>query len=457
MEQYLFRPDNCFFGDCMPFYQKKDNQFYLYFQKDTRNPIPFGDPFGWELATTSDFVKYKTYGKVLKKGQEDSEDQFIYAGSVFEKPDDKISAYYTGYNRNFVSQNRPSQVLLKASSTDGITWTKEGKADKLAPQEGYDPDNWRDPNVVWNEETNEYLLILGTRLKSDVKKKTGRLVYYTSKDCKDWSFKGDFWTPDLYTMIEMPQLFKEGDWWYLVYSEYDLEKTTHYVMSKKIMGPWIIPEQDTFSGRAYYAARTATNGKERFLFGWVPSKEAGKDENNYLWGGTFLPLEVKQNKIGELDVAMPHRLKAAVKEKVSFHQQEISSPFRRSEVPLIGGISSKSFLLKNKISFKPSTRSFSIIFCENPETGEGYEFNIDLKRQELSVRRTPNLRWYQMLNIGLTRQVKLKPETDYEVSLFVDDTVAVMEIAGTVLSCRIEKNNYHGLSLSVVDGSVTVK
>ena len=457
MEKYLFRPDNCFFGDCMPFYNQKDHLFYLYFQKDTRNPVPFGDPFGWELATTKDFVNYQSYGEVLKKGTEEAEDQFIYAGSVFENQKGQIRAFYTGFNRNFISQDRSSQVLMKAASENGIDWQKKGLAQELAPQPGYDPDNWRDPNIVWDENAEQYLLVIGTRLKSDVKEKTGRLVYYTSKDCQNWTFKGDFWAPGMYTMIEMPQLFKEHDWWYLVYSEYDLEKTTHYAMSKNIMGPWTIPVQDTFNGRAYYAARTATNGKERFLFGWVPSKEAGKDENNYLWGGTFLPLKVEQDENGELKTEIPVAIKRAVKKQVKFKKNKIESDFKRTEVAYSGPLLGKNFLLQNKLAVKKGTRSFSVVFFENQHTGEGYEFNIDFNTKTLSVRRTPNLRWYQMMNIGLSRQVEIKPEQEYEFSLLVDDTVAVFEIAGVTLSCRVQKNIDCGLAMSVTDGCIKIK
>ncbi len=63
-------------------------------------------------------------------------------------------------------------------------------------------------------------LILGARKGEDKRKQTGRLVHFTSKDLKKWEFKGDFWAPGIYTMFEMPEIFKMGDWWYLVFSEY---------------------------------------------------------------------------------------------------------------------------------------------------------------------------------------------------------------------------------------------
>ena len=48
------------FGDCMPF--GKGDEFFLFHQRDNRNPEPFGEPFGWDLATTKDFVDYHDCG-----------------------------------------------------------------------------------------------------------------------------------------------------------------------------------------------------------------------------------------------------------------------------------------------------------------------------------------------------------------------------------------------------------
>ena len=62
----------------------KDGVFYVYHQRDTRNPAPFGEPFGWALATTTDFVNYKNFGESLKRGRDDEPDQFIYAGAYLK-------------------------------------------------------------------------------------------------------------------------------------------------------------------------------------------------------------------------------------------------------------------------------------------------------------------------------------------------------------------------------------
>lgn len=178
MYQLYYQPEGIWVGDIMPY--GKEGQFYVYHQRDTRNPGPFGEPFGWALATTKDFVDYKDYGESLKRGTDEEADQFIYAGSVFET-EAGFHAFYTGYNREFLKAGKTSQTLLHATSKDGITWEKSKEALEIPPQEGYDKRNWRDPFVLWDEEREEYLLILGARKGEDKRKQTGRLVHFTSK------------------------------------------------------------------------------------------------------------------------------------------------------------------------------------------------------------------------------------------------------------------------------------
>ena len=97
MPKLYYQFPGTWFGDCMPF--GKGNEFFLYHQRDNRNPEPFGEPFGWDLATTSDFVHYKDCGVAVPRGRDDEQDQFIFAGSVFEG-EGQYHIFYTGYNRD---------------------------------------------------------------------------------------------------------------------------------------------------------------------------------------------------------------------------------------------------------------------------------------------------------------------------------------------------------------------
>ena len=69
-------------------------------------------------------------------------------------------------------------------------------------------------------------MILGARKLEGRKIRTGRTVSFSSTDLKHWDFKGDFWALDIFYMHEMPDIFKIGDMWYLLTTEYsDKSKT----------------------------------------------------------------------------------------------------------------------------------------------------------------------------------------------------------------------------------------
>lgn len=445
-----YQPKGVWVGDIMPY--GKDGTFYLYDQRDDRREGPITAPFGWSLASTEDFVHYKDYGDSIKKGTDDDVDQFIYAGCVFEA-EGKIHSFYTGHNRIWENEGRTSQVLLHAYSEDFKNWVKSDQLVALEPQEGYDHADWRDPWVIWNEDAKEYLLILGTRLDGPKTRQTGRVVYFTSKDLKSWKFHGDFWVSDRFTMIEMPDLFKIDEWWYLVYTEYSELSKTRYVMSKSLQGPWITPEDDAFDGRAYYAARSAFDGNRRVLFGWVATREDEDDIKPFQWAGTFVPHEVYQKDNGTLGVKPVNSLRDAFAPGKSLETIKLKSPYGRVESQVLKS-TEHTFKFEANVSFSPGTRDFSLRLRKNIETDESYEFLFAVVDQQLRFDINPNFPWFRMLDKGLDRPLHLEPNKEYTLTVIVDGSLFTLYIDGTALNVRGYSPFGNGLSIAVNDGSV---
>ena len=107
----------------------------------------------------------------------------------------------------------------------------------------------------------------------------------TSPDLQRWEVKPPFWSPRLYYTHECPDLFRWDDYYALVYSTFSERNVTHYRLSKSLAGPWLAPENDTFDGRAFYAAKTAGDGERRYVFGWNPTREGERDEGAWQWAG----------------------------------------------------------------------------------------------------------------------------------------------------------------------------
>ena len=87
MQKLYYQFPGTWFGDCMPF--GHGDKFYLYHQRDTRKPGPFGEPFGWYLATTSDFVHYEDKGVAIPRGTDEEQDQ-LSLQEVFSRQKDSI-------------------------------------------------------------------------------------------------------------------------------------------------------------------------------------------------------------------------------------------------------------------------------------------------------------------------------------------------------------------------------
>jgi beta-fructofuranosidase len=188
----------------------------------------------------------------------------------------------------------------------------------FAPADKYEPHDWRDAFVFWNEDAKEYNMLLAARFKTGIPRRRGLTALCASKDLVKWEVKEPFYAPALYFTHECPDLFKMGDWWYLLFSEFTDLVRTRYRMSRSLSGPWIIPERDDFDGHAFYAAKTASDGNKRFIFGWNPTREGEKDNGNWQWGGNLVVHEVQQDKNGELTVRVPQTVSNAFANKVNY-------------------------------------------------------------------------------------------------------------------------------------------
>ena len=455
MQKIFYQPEGYWFGDCMPFFNEKDQTFYLFHQRDTRNPKPLTDPFGWSLVTTKDFVSYQDHGEVLPKGKHDAADQFIYAGSVTQGKNEQI-AFYTGHNRQAKLAKKTSEILMSATSQDLLHWQKEGKETSLAPQKGYDHNDWRDPVIVYSKQRQCYVLVLGARLPGDKKKPTGRLVYFESEDLHHWHFKGDFWVPNEFNMIEMPDLFELDHTWYLIFSEYSEDKRTKYRVSDGLFNQWHSLSDEFFDGKAYYAARTVGNNQVgRFLTGWVATKENEQDLGNWDWGGAFVPHQIIQRPDKTLGVDLPETITANFAESRPLPQIRLSCNDGKKEETIIKNLPDQ-FLLEAQITILQDTKSFGIKAYVNEETRAGYQYQAYGPENILKFACTPNYPWPSYFATGLERPLPLVKGKTYDLKLIVDDSIIILYINNVALSARMYNKLGRELSFFFSEGQILV-
>lgn len=302
----FYRPEDGHVGDVIPFYDEgRFRIFYLHRFDDGTTAT------SWYQVSTEDFVHFTNHGEMLPRGTTSDQDLSVATGSVIKR-DQQYHIFYTGYSSVFRQQGKPEQGVMHAVSDDLLKWRKIPAHTFFAPQDRYERDDWRDPFVFWNPEAHEYWMLIAARLKSGAsKRRRGCTALCASKDLAKWEVREPFWAPSLYFTHECPDLFRMGDWYYFVFSEFSERMQTRYLMSRSIAGPWIVPNDDSFDGRALYAAKTASNGKKRCLCGWNPTRAGDKDYGKWEWGGNLVVHELVQESDGALKVKMPESIGTA--------------------------------------------------------------------------------------------------------------------------------------------------
>ena len=454
MARLYYQSPDAVCGDFMPF--GEDGTFYLFYLRDPRvGGRSMGKPFGWDLLKTKDFVHYENLGNAIPHGTDEEQDQYVFSGSVI-KALGQYHAFYTGNNMLFPQQGKPGQVQMHAVSDDLLHWTKTDEDLDLMAQPGYDPDDWRDPFLLWDEERQEYRMFLGGRKAGPKTQQTGRTVQFASKDLEHWEFRGDFWAPDLYTMHEMPDLFYMDGWWYHIITEYSHRSKMIYRMSRTMHGPWLAPKDDAFDGRAYYAGRTFAMDGKRYLLGWVPTKVGDSDKGAFQWAGTFVPHQLYQREDGTLGCAMPDTVRAAFVEGENLEDVALAAAASRQEKVLRedGG---DFFKLELDVSFQEGTSTFGLRFYGNQETGESYQYLFHVGENRVVFEKSPNWPWPDEQNIGQERPIHLEPGKTYHVDLIVDDTIATLYVDGVALNARAYRKFGTAVSAFATDGTVELK
>lgn len=312
MEKLFYRPEKAVLGDMIPFYDHGEfKPFYLRNYRCNRDATHRD---GWVMLTTKDHVHFTEHDTHIVGG----------TGSVL-----LVDGMYHMFYCTF-QQSPDRNYIEHATSPDLDQWTTIAEDRFCSDDNIYAPVHWRDPFVFWVEEEKCWWMILAAQ-KKGLTTRRGCVGLCKSTDLHHWTYCEPLYAPmNAQCAFECPDLFKMGDWYYLAFSSYADRFQTLYRMSRSLQGPWIAPEIDTFDTRAFYAAKTGTDGHRRFVYGWNPTRELddhhfdpraphSKDFNGWDWGGNLIVHELFQQPDGTLRVApLPEVLGAfSTKEELS--------------------------------------------------------------------------------------------------------------------------------------------
>jgi beta-fructofuranosidase len=456
---FLYKPEDGVAGDFVPFYWA--GEYHLFYLKDYRDPEHHGEGVPWFHLVTKDFVNFEERGEALPRGTADEPDLFVFTGSVFEYQG-TFHIFYAGSNPYLRKRGEPEQVVLHATSPDLDTWHKDPDFALFAPTElGYEMHDWRDPFIFWNEQAREYWMLLAGRRDHGPQRQRGLTACLGSSDLKHWEIREPFWAPELYINHECPDLFRIGDWWYLLYSTYSERWVTHYRMSRTLAGPWLAPASDTFDARAFYAARTAGDGQKRYLFGWLPTRTNEKDDGDWNWGGHLVVHELVQAPDGLLALKLPASVNQGFSVRQPLLPRPVLGPWRIEADRLSGGAAGcgaslmladlpDTCLVEAELDFSAETNSLGLLLRADPTLDHYYVLRFEPARQRMVFDRWPRPGDQPFM---LEQPMTLIPGTPLRLQLLLDGTAVVARVVGqTALSSRMYAHRSGGLGLFVNEG-----
>ncbi|MHB9024978.1 MAG: hypothetical protein ACYC7E_12535 [Armatimonadota bacterium] len=388
----FYSPADATAGDVIPFYW--DGHYHLFFLKETGASRGHGFMTSWQHVVTRDFLSFEDWGEAIPRGDESAQDLWAYTGSIIERRG-RFHCYYTGHNPHFTGPEHAMEAVMHATSTDLRTWEKDPTFHLYPPVE-YEQHDWRDPFVLFHEPTGEYWMLVTTRKASGPMLHRGCIALATSLHLDHWEVQNPLWDPEEQFAHECPDLFRIGEWWYLIYSSFG---QTRYRMSRSPKGPWLAPESDALDGRAYYAGKTVGDGRRRYLFGWLPTRAEEKDTGRWQWGGHIVIHEIKQQSDGSLAVRVPSSIVKA------FSQPTVLTPWPvlgewvveedliaayalgRFSALTLGGLPEEG-LFQTTLTYAPGTKSCGLLLHAT-EDFSYYQLLLEPGYQRMAITRRP--------------------------------------------------------------------
>ncbi|MCP1101823.1 beta-fructofuranosidase [Aequitasia blattaphilus] len=470
-------------GDAIPLYH--DGIYHIFSLTPPKGTTVYPDRLRttWSHTISRDLVNWEEVQTALYPGEGDEPDaDGIWTGAAIYG-EGKYHIFYTGYNYHL---DKNKQTICHATSADGLEWKKNPNNPIITPiLEKYEPLDWRDPYVFYNEEEKCYWMLISARLKEGPPTKTGSIVLYKSENLEAWEHYGPIYTPYHTNCPECCEMYKVGDNWYLSYSRFSEFVDTIYRVSKSPYGPWRTPKMDGIGGRRFYAAKSMVNEEgRRFYFAWAHDRANGSDDGDWYWGGEFcVPHEVQVNERGELDVKMPKEIVDSINERVEWKYEQIwGKECRYGQNSIVLDATStmnygffsfeeKSVLFSCKMKVGDCRDHFGLLLKSNRNAARCLELRVEPNMQRVSLVNLPmdvDPFWRESTtNVGLPKNpgpdgirvcekpfsvkagdtINLKVVIDHDmVEIFVGDKVA--------FTYRVYEDVEYEVGLQVQDGIV---
>lgn len=465
----LYKPTNAVTGDPMTYYNENDKTFYVYFLLGRFSGYSKG---GIYLTKTKDFAKFTPIPiSQILTGDQGTYDGGIGTGSCIKK-DNSYHFFYTGFSN--------VSVVTKAVNSNELSvaeWIKKPSVQQLSP-DFCKKGEFRDPCVYWDDTRSKYIMVVGGQTINN----RAVLVRYQSEDLNTWEEIQSLYravdnnNPQIYEfptdsdIPECPDIFKMGNKWYLIFSRInrDNHRKTFYRIADNPNGPWKICEDtdgyhETFDGLWLYAAKTVSDGTNRYITGWA---SVGQDKqttlNELTWGGNLITHKLVQQSNGKLYPTIPDAVDVKFAKSVAFKDIKQSGTVSGSgntftltnggKVVFNRNIS--SFKIEMRIDASQAQKSFGIAFGAYETQQDTYNLTFDMSSGNTYAR--PALFMYHANKEYNFTPLIVPTNKQFDIKIIVDKQVCVMYVNGNVAFTNhisnMEKNPW---MIFANEGSVT--
>jgi beta-fructofuranosidase len=394
-----FKPDDgACAGDAMPFHWR--GEWHVFYLKPGVGAWGFPDRTRNDLGhiVSKDLVDWKVLPDAFGPGEPGSPDQDgIWTGSVIEHQG-TFHFFYTGYDREHPNQQR----ICHATSTDLITWTKD-PANPLfaADPRWYEPIDWRDPFIFRDEVSGGFRMLIAARSNEGPLLRRGCIALATSPDLQNWTVTSPLWQPRLTHVMECPELFELGGYWYLVFSRYSEDAQTIYRVSRSPDGPWEARSLDSLDGRRFYAAKSASDGRRRVAFAWTHERTHEKATADWEWGGHFgSPRELVSLPDGTLVSRLPAALRDGQGSQVTPSVTGKWGAWSKDASTITGvavgtygyaflGFERRDCMIRTEVDLTAGTYSAGFLIETDEALGNGYAIAVEPLKRRVTLSRWP--------------------------------------------------------------------
>ncbi len=453
----FFRPALGVAADVIPFFWQ--GTFHLFYLQDWRDQAVHGEGVPWFHLSTQDFVQFTDHGEAIPRGADGSQDRWIFTGCVIADQG-VFHTFYTGHNPHLVAAGRAKEAVMHASSPDLMRWTKDLGFAMFAPA-GYERDDWRDPFVFRDDEAQEWGMLLAARRAGGPERHRGCVAYASSPDLTTWTVREPFWAPDQFFTHECPDLFRMGDWWYLVFSEFSERTQTRYRMARSLRGPWLCPADDALDTRAWYAAKTVSDGTRRYAVGWLATRDQDRDDRHYQWGGDLVAHEIVQRADGSLASRMPAGMEASFTRRQDLPvPRPVLGTWNGSACDASGRLCTALFgdlpddgLIEATVTMQDGASSAGLLLRASSDGNAGFQLRLEPGRQRMVLDHWP--RPGDWPHPHSERPLVMVPGRPVKLQVLISGSCLVAYADGqTALSSRIHQHVSGELGLFANDGRV---